>query len=369
MNNVHFGAGNIGRGFIGKLLRENHYDVVFVDVNQELIDELNLKKEYQVELLADQPIIEWVRDVRGLNSRLQEDQVLEALQEADLITTSVGVNILPRIAPILANALKNRNKDVHVIACENALNASDVLKEEVLKLGEVSSHVHFLNAAVDRIVPTQSNVDLLYVKVEPFYEWVIESKLPLPITGAKFVSELYPYIQRKLFTVNTGHACIAYYGYQKGYKTVLEAIQDQEVESFLRRVLSETGQYLVSKYNFTEEDHQQYQEQTIQRFKNPHIIDPVTRIARNPMRKLSAQDRIVYPANELIQLDTVPEALLELMVYALMYDEPSDQEAQEIQELLKRDISRAITQITDLSPDSILHQHLLHKYRDTMASR
>lgn len=369
MNNVHFGAGNIGRGFIGKLLRDNDYNVVFVDVNQELIDELNAKQAYQVELLADQPSIEWVHQVRGLNSRYQEEDVVEALQQADLITTSVGVNILPRIAPIFAKALETRTKDVHVIACENALNASDVLKEEVSKLGEISDRVHFLNAAVDRIVPTQANTDPLYVKVEPFYEWVIESKMPLPITGAKFVSDLYPYIQRKLFTVNTGHACVAYYGYQKGYKTVLEAIQDHDVETFLRRVLKETGQYLIRTYNFSEADHLEYQEQTIQRFKNPHIIDPVTRIARNPMRKLSAQDRIVYPANELIQLGITPNALIELMVYALKYDASSDEEAQEIQQLLKKDISRAITQITTLSPESSLHSLILDKYRDTMASR
>lgn len=369
MNSVHFGAGNIGRGFIGKVLRENNYDVLFVDVNQELIDQINHKESYQVELLSDNPVIDTVDSVKGLHSITQEKEVLEALAKADLITTSVGVNILPRIAPILAKALHSSEKHVNIIACENALNASDLLKEEVAQLTQIPDTAHFLNAAVDRIVPTQTNDDVLYVKVEPFYEWVIEAKSPLLLEGVKFVDDLFPYIQRKLFTVNTGHACAAYLGYQLGYKTITQAMQDPNVETFLRRVLDETGSYLVDAYQFGNEEHKAYQEQTILRFKNPHIIDPVTRIARNPKRKLSANDRLVFPAMELIKQGKTPVALVELIVYALRYDEPSDAEAMEVQRYLANDISSAITSITGISTDHPLHQAILTKYHDTIASR
>ena len=368
MNNVHFGAGNIGRGFIGKLLRENNYNVVFVDVNQSLIDAINEKREYQVELLSDQPVIETVSNVKGLHSLTQEEAVINAIQEADLITTSVGVNILPRIAPILAKAFATTSREIRVIACENALNASDILKEEVAKIIDIPSNVLFLNAAVDRIVPTQTNEDQLYVKVEPFFEWIIESKR-LPLKGMKFVEDLFPYIQRKLFTVNTGHACAAYLGYQLGYKTITQAMQDSKVELFLRSVLDETGTYLIKTYGFDPKDHALYQEQTIERFKNPHIIDPVTRIARNPKRKLSSQDRLIFPANELVKLGIHPAALVELIVYGLRYNEPSDEEAMEIQSMLSHGDSNAIHVITGLEETSSLHQAILRKYRDTISSR
>ena len=45
---IHFGAGNIGRGFIGELLVRSGYEVTFVDVNKELVDTINEKKCYNI---------------------------------------------------------------------------------------------------------------------------------------------------------------------------------------------------------------------------------------------------------------------------------------------------------------------------------
>ena len=41
---LHFGAGNIGRGFIGKIISEEGYEVIFADVNSQVIDQLNMDK-------------------------------------------------------------------------------------------------------------------------------------------------------------------------------------------------------------------------------------------------------------------------------------------------------------------------------------
>jgi len=43
---IQFGAGNIGRSFIGQLFSRSGYEVVFVDINKELIKEVNKKRVF-----------------------------------------------------------------------------------------------------------------------------------------------------------------------------------------------------------------------------------------------------------------------------------------------------------------------------------
>ena len=91
---VMYGAGNIGRGFIGQLLYESGYEVCFIDVNQKLIKQLNTEKEYPVRLLDDDGYEETlVRNVRAVDGN-DIDAVAQAIAEADICATAVGVNVL-----------------------------------------------------------------------------------------------------------------------------------------------------------------------------------------------------------------------------------------------------------------------------------
>jgi len=155
MQALHFGAGNIGRGFIGYLLSKTGYELCFVDVNEEIIEEINETNSYKVELLDDNSTRETVSPVTALNSIKEREKVIQAIIEADLITTSVGVENLAKIAGLIAEGLlkrieKNKTK-VDVIANENAVNASSTLKQEVEKnlsteeMIEISKYVGFPN--------------------------------------------------------------------------------------------------------------------------------------------------------------------------------------------------------------------------------
>ena len=48
MKVVHFGAGNIGRGFIGKVLHDSGFQITFVDTNQSLIKQINQTNSYKI---------------------------------------------------------------------------------------------------------------------------------------------------------------------------------------------------------------------------------------------------------------------------------------------------------------------------------
>ncbi|WP_369813838.1 hypothetical protein [Halolactibacillus sp. JCM 19043] len=187
MKAVHFGAGNIGRGFIGLLLSQAGYHVSFVDVNEQVIDAINDKQQYNV-LLADESQEKIpVSNISGINSMKEPEAVIEVIVEADIITTAVGASILPIIADLLAKGLTKRletaNAPLNVIACENMIGGSALLKDEVMKkvtteaANVLLTHVGFPNAAVDRIVPNQSHEDILTVSVEPYSEWVVDQSM------------------------------------------------------------------------------------------------------------------------------------------------------------------------------------------------
>ncbi len=365
---VHFGAGNIGRGFIGLLLSQAGYHVSFVDVAAPLVDDINTLGKYNVQIFgeAGKTLVE---NVSAINSNENLDALLDAIVEADIVTTAIGPNILKFIAPNIAKGLTKRiavNKTpLNIIACENMVGGSTVLKNFVYQnladdvKPEVEKLIGFPDAAVDRIVPLQKNDEKLLVKVEPYAEWDVDSKgvvgeLPA-IKGMTLVDNLGAYIERKLFTVNTGHASIAYLAYQKGYTDMSKAMQDEEIVAAARAVWAETSALLIDKYKFAPAVHQKYIATTEARFKNPNLSDEVTRVARGPKRKLSAADRLVSPATQLIERGLVPYALAKVIAAALKFDYAEDKEAVEVQDFIKANgIDAAITHFTGATADSKL---------------
>ena len=373
---IHFGAGNIGRGFIGELLVRSGYEVTFVDVNAELVDLINERRAYDIKIVGDKPEIIHVEHVRAINSAAHPEELIRAICEADIITTAIGPNILKFIAPNLAAGLAERVKvnqqPLNVIACENMVGGSTVLKgfvEENLPeeaKEAVAKYIGFPDAAVDRIVPLQKNDDPLLVQVEPYAEWdanVTQAKgEPPQIEGLTWVENLEAYIERKLFTVNTGHASIAYLAYRKGIKDIYSAMQDKNIVDMARKVWQETGDLLVRKFGFDPKKHEEYVQTTEKRFRNPHLSDEVTRVARGPKRKLGAKDRLVSPATQLLAQGQKPSALATVIGAAFHFDYDGDKEAQEVQGAIQeKGLHKAILNYTQIPEESELFRMVENK--------
>jgi len=341
---VHFGAGNIGRGFVGLILHNAGYEVVFADVNAELIDALAETPSYVVTEVGDGASVWTVDNYRAINSATHEADVVAEIATADIVTTAVGPNVLRFVAPVIARAIAQRSADLAplaVMACENAINATDLLKAEVVKAlpdAAVADGAIFANTAVDRIVPGQDPNAGLDVTVESFFEWAIESgpfgdSVPT-IPDAHFVDDLAPYIERKLFTVNTGHATAAYHGFAAGVASMSEAFSTPAIAAEVRAVLDETKQLLVAKHGFDPEVQQAYIDKNMVRFANPQLSDTVDRVGRQPLRKLGRDERFVGPAAQLAERGLSSDALVRTMGVALTFDVPEDPQSVELQHLL-----------------------------------
>jgi len=183
------------------------------------------------------------------------------------------------------------------------------------------------------------------------------------LEGVHYVKDLTPYIERKLFTVNTGHAATAYFGLLKGHETVLQAMKDEEVVTAVRGVLKETSAYIVKSYGFDEKEHQAYVEKILSRFENPYISDDLTRVARSPIRKISPSDRFMKPAMGLISLGLEPKDLARAIAALLLYINEEDPEAVVLQKDLKElGLSEVLHKYAGLSEEDALAKLIKKEY-------
>ncbi|MBQ9633189.1 MAG: mannitol-1-phosphate 5-dehydrogenase [Lachnospiraceae bacterium] len=367
---VQFGAGNIGRGFIGMLLAQAGYRVVFADVNEALIDRLHQDKKYTVHIMDVEKEDVPITNVDGVISTGNE--VIEEIAGASLVTTAVGLTILPRIAGTFANGIKKRRENgsteyLNIIACENAIRGTSQLKEHIYNAlsdeekAYADEYVGFPDCAVDRIVPPGENEIPTDVVVEQYHEWDVEKgsfKGELPdIAGMTLVDNLDAYIERKLFTLNTGHCITAYVGRRKGYGTIEEAIGDKEIFDLVFAAMTQSGAGLVKKHGLDPEAHAAYIDKIINRFKNPYLKDDVTRVGREPLRKLSATDRLVKPTMTAAGFGLPVDALIAGIGAALKYDNAEDPQAKELQEkIAEKGAIEAFKEISGVTDEAILAQ-------------
>jgi mannitol-1-phosphate 5-dehydrogenase len=133
---VIYGAGNIGRGFLGQLFFQNGYNTVFIDINEEIINALNKSSEYPIKIVANdyqkEVLIKNVSGIMGTDM----DSVAREIAQCDIMCTAVGVNVLPKIIPNIANGIKLRSqtgRELNIIICENKIDADIYLKQMLKK--------------------------------------------------------------------------------------------------------------------------------------------------------------------------------------------------------------------------------------------
>ena len=300
---IHFGAGNIGRGFIGPVLQDNNYEVIFVDVDERLIDKLNTSKEYKVFKLGntkDNSIN--VQNVSAVSLN-NFSAISDILNEVTLISSSVGPKFVQDVFDVI-NKVQFKN-EVTFIAFENMYRASSTVQ----KNSEASNpYLTVIDAVVDKIIPPQKK-DSLDVIVENYGSIILDESKTKPLEVSDIVK--YGHYEeefiKKLWLLNGLHLQLAYFGISKGYKYIHEIYKSDEGKEFAIKASSE----LMNAFSLFAKKYDDIEEFSLNindRFSSDTINDELLRIARNPKIKFSENERFAKPLDILIQNDQPVES-------------------------------------------------------------
>lgn len=370
---VQFGAGNIGRGFLGQLFFESGYATTFIDVADELVAALNARGEYPLRVVDEHAATLRIRHVRALHST-QSDEVARAVAAADLAATAVGVSALPGVAPLIARGIEQRLSDptappLNIIVCENLLDAGPYLRAEVRRhLPELlhralESRVGFVEASIGRMVPMITDAmraeDPLLVCVEAYCELPVDAqgfRGPIPeLQHMQPRPNFGAYVERKLFVHNAGHAATAYLGHLRGHEFIWQAIGDPLVRAEVDAAMSEACEGLARRHGLDPAEVRAHAADLVRRFANRALGDQIARVARDPVRKLGPRDRLIGAAVMCLEQGVMPEHLAFAAAAAIRYDDPNDEAARLVRRVLnERGLDGVLTEICGLEPGSPL---------------
>ena len=376
MKAVMYGGGNIGRGFIGMLFSMSGYEVTFIDVAQPVIDGLNRDGRYPVRIVSNEGHedieVEHVRAVNG-NDR---EAAAEAIAEADVMATAVGVNVLKFIVPNLAEGIRRRRArqggPLNIIICENLVDANRVL-EKLLKAELTKEEADWLDeniglveASIGRMVPVQTEE----MKAGNPLRVCVERYGFLPVDKAAFrgeipeIKNMVPYepfdyyIRRKLYVHNMGHAVCAYLGLYTHREYIYEAIEDSCIQNIVQNAMLESALALSKAYQMPVELLVRHFQDLLSRFKNQALKDTCARVGGDPKRKLSHTDRLI--GSSLLCLEQgVQPVFISVGTAGAVYEYIREAGAQQC----VKEARQVLSMISDLEKDSPLLDLVLPLYQ------
>jgi mannitol-1-phosphate 5-dehydrogenase len=380
---VMYGAGNIGRGFIGKVFAQSGYEVCFLDIDQVIIKELTEKKSYPVHIVSnDEDYYTTVSGVYGVDGRTQE--AVEEIADCDIMATSVGVNVLPHIIPTLVGGIKLRiksnGKPLNIILAENQIEVDKFVGELIYNEldGEeklwADENLGLVEASIGRMIPPLTNEERakepLLIAVEPYCALPVNSlgfKGGIPdLVGLVPFTPFDFYVKRKLFLHNMSHAICAYFGFSKGYEYIYQAIEDPEILRMVSQSMDETIEALLNEYpEISMNDIREHKKDLIFRFGNKALKDTIFRVAGDPIRKLRENDRFVGAALYCLSQKVIPENIVKGIVSAYQYEQSKDSSSVKIQEMIDEfGIEETMEEVSNIKRNSQLGKMILKKYSE-----
>lgn len=372
MSCVIFGAGKIARGFLGHLLYLSNIDFVFVEKVDALVDLINERGEYLVNVLGDSSKNTVVKNAKAL--KFSDTQAIaEAIAEADCVFDAVGGKNLGEIVPFLIAGIEKRaasGKALNFITCENWKKPADILEEGVKAgisaeyLPYLEEKIGFTEAVIMRsaieATPDLLEKDPLVVNVQDFWEFPFDAsrcKAPMPegMICLKPIYEFTGFLERKFYTYNAANGTTSFVGALLGHKYIADAAHDERILEILDGVYKETATALSKKHEFPFEEQWAFTRTSLRKLQDRNIVDYIERNARDPIRKLGKDDRLVGSARLCLEYGVKPENLALAIACAMYYEEPTDSFAVQLKQIrTTQGIDVILRDICSLDPDGEL---------------
>jgi len=371
-----YGAGSIGRGFLGQLFGMSGYETCFVDVDDELVNHLNSEGQYIITVATDQGYeSQTIKNARAVNGK-ETDSVAKEISLCDIMATAVGVNILPYIAKTIALGIDNRfdktnGAPLDIIVCENISDGGSHLKDLVspyiTNKDYFEKSIGFVSASVGRMVPVSTDGESSEIVVESYNELPVDADaLKTDVSKIKNFKPVKPFAiekSKKYFMHNMSHAIVAYMGFLKGYEYLWEAMNDNNIKTIAEKALEESIMAISRHYNADPVPLKDYAVDLLHRYSNKYLNDTVVRVGRDPKRKLQSNDRLTGAAQFCMNEGISPEYILYGIAAAFSFNVPGDTSSSEVIGFVNtHGITAAITEFTSLTPESPVFSKILGIY-------
>ena len=378
MNCVILGAGKIARGFIGHLLYLSDIPFTFVEKADVLVDLINERGEYTVNILGNSKENCVVKGASAI--RLDDiEAASDAISKADAVFTAVGGKNLLEIVPHLVKGIEKKAKiggKLNIVTCENWKLPANILKngieENICKeaRGYFEENVGVTEAVIMRSAiesdPELLKIDPLTVNVQNFWELPVDAsriKGELPqIKGLKLVSEFTGFLERKFYTYNAANGTTSFVGALLGYDKIADAAHDERIVKILEGVYFETANALSKKHNFPLDEQLAFTLTSKNKLQDYTIVDFIERNARDPLRKLGKDDRLVGSARLVEEYGIKPENLCIAIAAAIYYKNDEDESAVELGRIRREEgIDAVLEKVCQISSDGDLAKLIKEK--------
>ena len=371
MSCVIFGAGKIARGFVGHILTLSGIPFVFVEKYEPLVEKINARGSYTVNVMGNTAENCVVEGVHAL-SFAEKEEIVSAIAAADVVFTAVGGKNLGEIVPFLTEGIARKaasGENLNVITCENWKKPAQILHDGVKEaLAEeyqsyLAEKVGFAEAVIMRsgIEPDEKQLaeDPLWVNVSNFWQMPVDGdslKGTIPeIRCVKPMNNFAGFLERKFYTYNAANGTVSFVGALLGYKDLGSAAYDKRIIDILEGVYDETSRALAKKHGIPLEEQVAFAGTSRAKLQDKAIIDTIERNARDPLRKLGKDDRLVGSANLVLETGILPEHLCISIAAAMYYVSPGDPSAEELVRMRTEEgIDAVLTKVCSLDPNGVI---------------